>query len=190
MHDGPCAWHLVSEWFGPLIPLFRPDNVWVKFAPLPHGDRICPLHSFDKRSQKDHDVADVCKTPAVVTSSLVAPQSSTRRQLRPVDPHLPPRGSDAFPLCRGTAVVPPDPHIHRRDHLASPPEDRRRTGRICRQGETFATGCRFRHRHRHPRHRLAIASPEDASPRPWPCGGPAGKLRHGAAAPQSRARQW
>ncbi len=22
MHDGPRAWHLVSGWFGPLIPIF------------------------------------------------------------------------------------------------------------------------------------------------------------------------
>jgi len=48
MHDGPRAWHLVPEWLGPLIPLSRPNNVWVKFALLPHSDRICSLRSFDK----------------------------------------------------------------------------------------------------------------------------------------------
>jgi hypothetical protein len=37
------------------------------------------------------------------------------------DPQLRPRGSDAFLPCRA-AVVPLDPHIHRRDHPTLPPE--------------------------------------------------------------------
>ena len=39
------------------------------------------------------------------------------------DPHLPPRGSDAFLPCRA-AVVAPDPGLHRRDHPSPPQADR------------------------------------------------------------------
>src|SRR6266567_4344619 len=39
------------------------------------------------------------------------------------DPHPPPRGFDAFLPCRAAAVC-PDPHLHGRDHPASPQDDR------------------------------------------------------------------
>ena len=51
------------------------------------------------------------------------------------DPHLPPRGSDAFLPCRA-AVVPPDPGLHRRDHPPPPPTDRF----VLAQAEAWAAG--------------------------------------------------